>query len=510
MNTGKAVSRVAIISILCGSLSIGAMAQPSPATVIDGATILIGNGRSIDKGVIQIRNGKISAVGARVPPAMFAETYYADGKFVTPGLIDVWTTLGAAGSGGGANSGAADAVNRYASDDIRAAIRHGVTAAYIPAEAGEGVGGVGAVVRFSTKPEGVSVLKERAALHMTVAAGQSSALQRLAAIQKFQSIWRTALDYREAQERYKEELEEYEKKIKERAEKAEKEKPKEEGKEKAGDKPEKKNGDKPKPDQPKPEDPKPKPEPKPEPKPGAESKWAPFGLDLRDAQRFDEEPTPEKKPDEPKSDGDKGDSEKKKDDIKKPEPPPRNPEAEALLEVLDGKIRLRVHAERPAEILAVVETAQRYNLPVVLEGASGARFVAKALKKLEAPVVFGVDPQSMFESSGSMRYHQPNGMPSARAAGIDAYLGSGLSEVTPQLAVRAAAAVAAGLPERDALPLITSKAATLLGVDEEIGMIEGGHSADLVVWSAHPFAPGAKVERVYVAGELVYDIEDAE
>ncbi|MCA9242501.1 MAG: amidohydrolase family protein [Phycisphaerales bacterium] len=496
------VSRAAVVALTLGSLSGFGFAQPSPATVIDGATILIGDGKTIDKGVIQIRNGKISAVGAHVPPAMMAETFYADGKFVTPGLIDVWTTLGASAAASGVGGDAADAINRYDRDDMMAAIRHGVTAAYVPAEAGDGVGGVGAVVRYAPKAGGVSVLKDRAALHVSVGAGQT-ALQRLASIQKFESMWRNALDYRDAQERYKEDLEEYEKKIKERAEKAEKEKKTDEGKDKAEKKP-----DEPKPEEKKEEKPKPD-----KPKKGRKPKTdvAPFGLDLSDivAGGFDEQPPkPEQKPGEEGKPGEKADE--KKEEIKKPEAPPRNPEAEALLDVIDGKIRVRVHAERPAEIVAVIEAAKRYNLPLVLEGASGARFVAKSLKKLEAPVVFGVEPQTMLESPGPMRYNSFDAVVHARQAGIEAYMGSGVPEQTPQLVSRAAAAVAAGLPEREALPMITSKAATLLGVDEEIGTIEGGRSADLVVWSGNPFAPGAQVERVYIAGELVYDIEENE
>jgi imidazolonepropionase-like amidohydrolase len=63
------------------------------------------------------------------------------------------------------------------------------------------------------------------------------------------------------------------------------------------------------------------------------------------------------------------------------------------------------------------------------------------------------------------------------------------------------------LPPERALAVLTSDAAKLLGVSDKIGRIDRGLSADLVVWSEHPFSAGARVERVYIAGREVYSAE---
>ena len=66
---------------------------PSGATLITGATVLTGTGERLDGADILIRNGKIAEVGTGLS-AGDAEVVDADGKWVTPGIIDVHSHLG--------------------------------------------------------------------------------------------------------------------------------------------------------------------------------------------------------------------------------------------------------------------------------------------------------------------------------------------------------------------------------------------------------------------------------
>ncbi len=66
----------------------------SQTTVIKNATILIGNGERIDNGQLLLTNGKIVAVGATVDAPTGATIIDAQGKWVTPGIIDVHSHLG--------------------------------------------------------------------------------------------------------------------------------------------------------------------------------------------------------------------------------------------------------------------------------------------------------------------------------------------------------------------------------------------------------------------------------
>ena len=67
---------------------------PSPNTFISGATILTGAGEKIENGAVLIENGRIAAVGAGLEAPDGAETIDADGKWVTPGVIDIHSHLG--------------------------------------------------------------------------------------------------------------------------------------------------------------------------------------------------------------------------------------------------------------------------------------------------------------------------------------------------------------------------------------------------------------------------------
>jgi len=59
-----------------------------------------------------------------------------------------------------------------------------------------------------------------------------------------------------------------------------------------------------------------------------------------------------------------------------------------------------------------------------------------------------------------------------------------------------------GLEEGVALAAVTSTAAAVLGVQEELGTIEEGKRADIVIFSHHPLELAAKAETVLVGGRL--------
>jgi imidazolonepropionase-like amidohydrolase len=89
----------------CASLvtALALAADPYPSTyspatarpvLIQGATILVGNGARLDETDVLIENGKISAVGVGLAVPANAEVIDAHGRVVSPGLIDVHSHLG--------------------------------------------------------------------------------------------------------------------------------------------------------------------------------------------------------------------------------------------------------------------------------------------------------------------------------------------------------------------------------------------------------------------------------
>lgn len=73
----------------------------SRPTVIRNVTLLTAAGPSIANGAILLRDGRIAAVGANVEAPADAVVIDGDGKYVTPGLIDTHSHIGAGAAPGG-------------------------------------------------------------------------------------------------------------------------------------------------------------------------------------------------------------------------------------------------------------------------------------------------------------------------------------------------------------------------------------------------------------------------
>ncbi len=68
--------------------------QPSGVTLIRGATILTAAGPRIENGSILLRDGLVAAVGSAIEAPAGATVIDAQGKWVTPGIIDIHSHLG--------------------------------------------------------------------------------------------------------------------------------------------------------------------------------------------------------------------------------------------------------------------------------------------------------------------------------------------------------------------------------------------------------------------------------
>ena len=62
-----------------------------------------------------------------------------------------------------------------------------------------------------------------------------------------------------------------------------------------------------------------------------------------------------------------------------------------------------------------------------------------------------------------------------------------------------------GMTEEQALAMITINPARHMKVDDMIGSIEPGKSADLVVWNKNPLSSYAVPQKVYIDGNLYFD-----
>jgi len=170
--------------------------------------------------------------------------------------------------------------------------------------------------------------------------------------------------------------------------------------------------------------------------------------------------------------------------------------------VLKRKIPARIHAHRKDDILTAIRLSEEFGFDLVIEHGTEGYLIADYIRSKGVPLVIGplLSSRSKVElknlSYESVRILNETGVLTALMCDHPVIH---LEHTT----VQAAVAMRYGARESDILRMLTINPARILGLEDRIGSIEPGKSADLVVWSDHPFDMKAKVERVYIDGKEV-------
>jgi len=127
------------------------------------------------------------------------------------------------------------------------------------------------------------------------------------------------------------------------------------------------------------------------------------------------------------------------------------------------------------------------------------------LKAKNIPVALG--PTQRLPDEEDDPYDKPFTMPAELfKAGVKFAFGSfgpTASDHPRNLPYQAATAVAFGLPYEEALKAVTVNAAEIWGVAEEVGSIEKGKLADLIVTDGDPLETKTQVKQMFIAGKTV-------
>lgn len=170
---------------------------------------------------------------------------------------------------------------------------------------------------------------------------------------------------------------------------------------------------------------------------------------------------------------------------------------EAMQPVLDRRIPLLLAAHRASDILEALRFAQAENIRLVITGGTEAWLVAAELAKAQVPVV--LVPSEQVPASFEQLRARDDAATKLDAAGVQVVLSCADSS-RRRLRQEAGIAVAYGLPRARALQTLTSAPAKALGLDKEVGTIEAGKRADVVLWSGDPLEVTSFAEKVFIAG----------
>lgn len=175
---------------------------------------------------------------------------------------------------------------------------------------------------------------------------------------------------------------------------------------------------------------------------------------------------------------------------------------DALADVLLRKKKLAVYVDRAAEIEAVLEALDTYNLDVVLLGAREAWMVSGAISERSIPVVINVmdNRPSSFDRLG-VRLDQARIL---HEAGITvAFMSESIYQESRMLTQSAGVAVAYGLPWQAAMDAITLNPAVIWGLGDRLGSLEEGKDATFILWDGDPFELTSKATHVVIKGEFI-------
>jgi len=177
---------------------------------------------------------------------------------------------------------------------------------------------------------------------------------------------------------------------------------------------------------------------------------------------------------------------------------------DAMGRALRGELPVLFHASALNQIRAVLRFVQDQKLPkVILVGGGDAWRVADELKAKDIAVIAGPTlemPQRRYESYDEA-YTAPARL---QRAGVRYCISDGGSPFgamnARNLPYHAAMAAAFGLPRDEALKSITLYPAQILGLGDQVGSIEPGKLADLILTDGDPLEITTHVEAVWVAG----------
>ena len=188
-------------------------------------------------------------------------------------------------------------------------------------------------------------------------------------------------------------------------------------------------------------------------------------------------------------------------------PPHHDPRLAALVPYAKGQKPVIFQAENRTEILDALALAKELKLKAVISGAGEGWKVASAIKEAGVPVLVSgtlntpahdhdpydsayANPARLHAAGVTVAIRSKSGGPAAATGGRN-------------LPYEAATAVAFGLAEDAALKTVTLTPAKILGVADQVGSLEAGKRANLVVTAGHVLQPTSSVVALFIDGKHV-------
>ncbi len=182
-------------------------------------------------------------------------------------------------------------------------------------------------------------------------------------------------------------------------------------------------------------------------------------------------------------------------------PPKRDLKLEALLPYLHGQKPVVLAAEEANDVQTAMGLAREFHLKVILNHLSHSASVLDLVAASGFPVIVGPIYEQPKESE---RYDAVFRLPAEMAKrGIKIAFASFEAHNSRNLPYAAGYATAFGLSPDEALKAITLNPAQIWGVDKELGSLDVGKTANVVVANGDPLDVKTDVKYVFIDGQEI-------
>ena len=179
----------------------------------------------------------------------------------------------------------------------------------------------------------------------------------------------------------------------------------------------------------------------------------------------------------------------------------RDLKLEALVPVVQRKLPVLVVADEARDIRNAVDFCTKQNLRMILGGGAEAWKVKELLMEKKIPVVLA--PTNRLPEQIDTPYDKPYTEPSELfTAGIPIAFSSFGTSFSRRLPQYAGTAVAYGLPHDEALKAVMLNAAQIFGLADQLGTLEPGKIANVIVTNGDPLELQTQVRYLFVKGQL--------
>lgn len=179
-----------------------------------------------------------------------------------------------------------------------------------------------------------------------------------------------------------------------------------------------------------------------------------------------------------------------------------DPKYEALIPLMQGKMKARIHCHRADDIWSAIKLAKEFSFDFCLEHVTEGHLIVDKLADLRPKCVIG--PMDIGPEKQELWNLIPDNAAILHKAKIPCSLTADAASATARLPQEAGRLIKYGLDSKDILEMITLTPAKFLGIESRTGSLEVGKDADFAVFTEFPLLNISKCVKTYINGILVH------